>query len=597
MKEQFRTDRGASIFMLAISLFLLIGASAIAVDIGAIWLDRSTDQKVTDAAAAVGVLEAVQTGGQAACEAALTYVAVNTPDLDSIDTTNCIDFNKFCNATDVTQKMFTAGRYEITVVYPVDPTNDLMTSRIIGRTPQPLVADDGKPCERLGVKMASTRDSLFASVLGFGSGTTTVHTVAMRIDGDDRPPLNLIVLDRTGCNAISVNGGGQIIAEPVVDYDPDTGNPTGLVPGLMIADSNGSDCSGSNGVINVSGAGSVIRSDGPPCGNGQPIYTYGPGAGFDAQQGCGRIQVLAPGTPGCNLPACSVSGGANEPNPPPTPLGSPYTREPADHKYNCYSDYDWSGGEPGGSGAVSWATDALTTANQQNIDPCEEGTDDYIYDLIDFVGPATAGKPDSTFRFWQADLGLSCNPSASIPPINENVVVDCNLQLTSGNSVTINGNVVFNRNVTVNGSLTINPPPAEASNWVFFRGGRLSKGGSGTIAFNDAMVYMAKGSDIKLTGGSGSLTWTAPTSGDFEDLALWTDSTSSQDWSGQAALDLRGIFFMPRATASYSGTGGQIQTDAQWLAWRLEVGGGAVLRIAPSEGSLPAVSDRTNLIR
>ncbi|HUG31866.1 MAG TPA: Tad domain-containing protein [Acidimicrobiia bacterium] len=588
MREQFRSDRGASIFMLAISLFLLIGASALAVDIGAIWLDRSTDQKVTDAAAAVGVLEAFGTGGKAACESALTYVAVNTSDLGSVDTTGCAsEFGGICDASLPPRELeVSEGRYEITVVYPVGDTHDMMTSRIVSRTPQTLVADDGEPCDRLGVKMASTRDSLFASVLGFGSGTTTVHTVAMRIVGDERPPLNLIVLDRTGCNAISVNGGGQIIAEPVIDYDPNTGNPTGLVPGLVIADSNGSGCGGSNGVINVSGAGSVIRSDGPECGNGQPTYSYG---GYTAQEGCGRIQVVAPGTPGCNLPACSVSGGANQPNPPPTPLGSPYTRQPADHKYNCYSDYTTP---PIGT---TWAADPLTTGNQQNIDPCEAGTDDYMYDLIDFVGPATDGKPDSTFRFWQADLGLSCNPNASIPPVNENVVFDCPLLLTSGISVTINGNVVFNQNVTVNGSLTINPPAAKP--WIFFRGGRLSKAGSGKIAFNDAMVYMAKGSEIKLSGGSGSLIWTAPTSGDFADLALWTDSTAGQAWSGQAALGLRGIFFMPRATASYSGTGGQIQTDAQWLAWRLEVGGGAVLRIAPSEGSLPAFADRSTLIR
>jgi hypothetical protein len=112
------------------------------------------------------------------------------------------------------------------------------------------------------------------------------------------------------------------------------------------------------------------------------------------------------------------------------------------------------------------------------------------------------------------------------------------------------------------------------------------------------MVYMAKGSDVKLTGGSGSLTWTAPDVGHpFDDLALWTDSTATQEWAGQAGLTLRGIFFMPRATASYSGTGGQIQTDAQWIAWRLEVGGGAVLKIAPAEGGLRALSDRTILIR
>jgi Flp pilus assembly protein TadG len=585
MREHSRSDRGASIFMLAISLFLLIGASAVAVDIAAIWLDRSTDQKVTDAAATAGVLAAVQTGGQAGCEAALNYVAVNTPDLTSVDTSVCSDFAGTCATSEtVVEREVTAGRYEITVVHPVDDLNDLMTSRIVSRTPQDLVEDDGVPCERLGVKMQSTRNSLFAQVIGFNSGTTTVHTVAKRIEGDERPPLNLIVLDRTGCNVISVNGGGQIIAEPVVDEVNSR-----LVPGLIIADSDGSDCSGTNGVINVSGAGSVIRADGPAgCGLGGGPYTYD---GYAAEEGCGRIQVLAPGTPGCNLPACSVSGGGNEPFPQPSPLGRRYTRQPADWRYNCYSDYT-SPPNP----STTWAADPLTTVNQQNIKPCEDydGTNAYIYNLIEYVRPSP--NLPAGFVRWSADLGRSCNPSGIIPPINQNVVVDCTtLQITTGTSVTINGNVVFNRNVTVNGSLTINPPAADP--WVFFRGGRLSKGGSGQIAFNDAMVYMAKGSDVKLTGGSGSLTWTAPTSGDFAELALWSDSTATQDWAGQAGLDLRGIFFMPRATASYSGTGGQIQTDAQWLAWRLEVGGGAVLKIAPSEGGLKARDDRTILIR
>jgi hypothetical protein len=588
MREQLRSDRGTSIFMLAISLFLLIGASAVAVDIAAIWLDRSTDQKVTDAAATVGVLEAVQTNREAACEAALNYVAVNTPDLSAIDTSGCADFVGVCSASNaVKEKTFAAGRYELKVVHPVDASHDLMTSRIISR-PTQSTEGDGKPCERVAVEMKSTRNSLFAQVLGFSSGTTTVSSVAKRIEGDERPPLNLLVLDRTGCGTISANGGGQIIAEPVVDYN-DSGTPIGLVGGLIIADSDGSGCSGSGGVINVSGAGSVIRADGPAgCGNG-PAY-FPDFEGFPAEEGCGRIQVLAPGTPGCNLPACSVSGGANEPNPPPTPLGRRYTRQPADHRYNCYSDYTWTSSTPFN---VSWATDALRTSNQQNIDPCENGTDPYIYDLI---GEVDDTDPLSGFKTWTGDLGLSCNPSGVIPPINENVVVNCNtLQITTGVSVTINGNAVFDRNVTVNGQLTVNPPASDP--WIVFRGGRLSKAGSGRLAFNNAMVYMAKGSDVKLSGGSGSLTWTAPTSGNFAELALWTDSTLTQEWSGQAALNLRGIFFMPRATASYSGTGGQIQTDAQWLAWRLEVGGGAVLKIAPSIGGLNALSDRTILIR
>lgn len=594
MREQFRSDRGASLFMLAISLFVLIGASAIAVDIGAVWLDRSTGQKVTDAAATVGVMEAVQNGGQAACETALAYVAVNTPDLSAVDTSVCVDFGAACTTSNsVVEREVSAGRYEITVVYPVDHTHDLMTSRIVSRTAQPLVEDDGQPCERVGVKMTSARNSFFAQVLGFSSGTTTVHTVAKRIEGDERPPFNLLVLDRTGCNTISVNGGGQIIAQPVVDFD-DSGNPLGLVPGLIIIDSDGSGCSGANGVVNVSGAGSVVRSDGPEGCGSAPTYTYD---GFDAQEGCGRLWVIAPGAPGCNLPACSVSGGANEPKPPPTPLGRRYTRQQVDHRYNCYFNYE---SPPSGT---LWAADALTTANQQDIEPCADWDptasggkgNDHVYNLIEDVGDVVPpGLPD-IFPRW-TELGHSCNVSTgTVVVVPQSVVVDCSSLQING-SVTIDGNAVFNRNVSVNGALTVNPPAGDQA-WIFFRGGRLSKAGSGRLTVNDAMVYMAKGSEVSLAGGAGALKWTAPTTGRFVSLALWSDSTAKQSWSGQANLDLNGIFFMPRATASYSGSGHQIQTDAQWVAWRLEAGGGAVLKIAPSSGSVSARDDRTILIR
>jgi hypothetical protein len=578
--------------MLAISLFLLIGASAIAVDIAAIWLDRSTDQKVTDAAAAVGVLEAMTHGGQSACETALDYVATNTADIDSIDTSGCTAFSGACVEDDERELPVSAGRYDLTVVYPVPDDHDLMTSGIVGRQPQAFHEDDGdKDCQRVGVRMTSTRDSLFAQVLGFSQGRTTVHTVAKRTDGDPRPPFNLLVLDRTGCNAITVGGGGGIIADAVIAVDEDTGVHLGLVPGIIAADSDGSGCSGAQGVIGISGGGSLLRSDGAECPsppwNGFGTYPVG---GFTAYEGCGQISVYAPGTPGCNLPACSVSGGGNEPVPPPTPLGDRYTRKVADYRYNCYADYT---NPPGPPGDVLWASPALTQANQQYIDHCEEadGTNDYIYKLIQEVDDS--GLPDGSFALWSS-LPYGCNIGSPVIHTG-NVVVDCSLQITTGGSVTINGNAVFDRNVSVNGSLTVNPPAGDEP-WIFFRGGRLSKAGSGRITFNNAMVYMSKTSDVKLTGGSGSLIWTAPDDGRFKALALWSDSPSEHAWSGQATLNMEGIFFMPWATASYSGNGDMQQTNAQWIAWRVAVSGNGALRIAPPVGNALNFRDHMTIL-
>jgi hypothetical protein len=591
MRERLRSDRGASMFMLAISLFLLIGASAIAVDIGAIWVDRSTDQKVTDAAAAVGVLEAMTHGGQPACETALNYVATNTADIDSIDTSGCTAFSGACVEGVERELPVSAGRYDLTVVYPVPHDHDLMTSGIVGRQPQTLHEDDGdKDCQRVGVRMASARNSMFASVLGFNQGRTTVHTVAKRTDGDPRPPFNLLVLDRTGCPAIDVGGGGGIIADAVIAVDPDTGAHLGLVPGIIAADSDGSNCSTSKGVINVSGGGSLIRSDGPECPSPPwTLETYLVG-GFTAYAGCGQISVYAPGTPGCNWPACTTSGGGHQPIPPPTPLGSRYTRKVADHRYNCYADYT----NPPSSPDVRWASPALTAANQQDIDPCEETAirDPYIYDLIQEVGPS--GTPDGSFALWSAQpYGFNVGGTVTH---NGNVVVDGPLQISGGN-VTINGNAVFNGGVTITstGSLTINSPSNEP--WAFFRGGRLRKGGQASLFINNTMVYVSKNSAVELTGGgTGRLTWTAPVSGPFEALALWSDSPSVHSFSGQAALNMEGIFFMPWATASYQGNGDMQQTNAQWIAWRVSAGGNGALRIAPPVGNALTFRDHMTIL-
>ena len=593
MRERLRSDAGASIFMLAISLFLLIGASAIAVDIAAIWLDRSTDQKVTDAAAAVGVLEAMTSGGQSACETALTYVAKNTADIDSIDTSGCTAFSGACVEGAERELPVSAGRYDLTVVYPVPHDHDLMTSGIVGQQDQAFHEDDGeKDCERVGVQMASTRNSLFAQVLGFNQGTTTVHTVAKRTDGDPRPPFNLLVLDRTGCNAITVSGGGGIVADAVLALKD--GVPIGLAPGIIAADSDGSDCSGSQGVISISGGGSLLRSDGAECETGtDDTYLVG---GYTAQGGCGKISVYAPGTPGCglpeNLPACSVSGGAG-PLPPPTPLGSRYTRKVADWRYNCYHDY--SAPPSVGPLDVTWSSPALTVDNQQNIEPCEaaDGTNDYIYKLIQFVGPS--GETAGSFQLWKPDKPCSFTSGSDLT-VDGNFVVNCNLQISGGN-VIINGNVVFNGSVTVisGGSLTINSPEDEP--WAFFRGGTLSKGGQGSLFVNNTMVYLSKNSEAKLTGGgSGRLTWTAPLSGPFKALALWSDSPKEHSWAGQAALNMNGIFFMPWATASYTGNGDMQQTNAQWIAKKVSASGNGALRIAPPVGDALEFRDHMTIL-
>ena len=113
--------------------------------------------------------------------------------------------------------------------------------------------------------------------------------------------------------------------------------------------------------------------------------------------------------------------------------------------------------------------------------------------------------------------------------------------------------------------------------WAFFRDGTLTKDGQAHLTFNYTVVYMSKTSRVAMAGGTGSLIWIAPDSGDFDDLALWSDSPLTHYWAGQANLIMKGVFFTPLATGEYSGTGGQNQTKAQWIADKLVARGQGIL--------------------
>jgi hypothetical protein len=575
--------------MTALTLVLLLGASAIAVDLAALRTDRSADQKVTDSAASAGALAAIEGGGgQEACEAALAYIAVNSEEISSIDATGCAaSFSSSCDPAVTESHTVTTGRFSATVVYPVPDNHPLMSSGLMGAPTQTVVAEDGDPCSRVGVEVSADRQGLFAQVLGWDQGTTTVHTVAISdLPSGDGVPLNLLVLDRTGCQAIDAQGNGGIVVRAVVNEDG-----TGLIQGVAASDSDASAGCTTDGVIDVDGSNAVLRADGPEgCSN-----QTGTGSvdGFTSGDGCGLVQTFVPPGPGCVLPACSGNPGNPHPNPDPTALPGRLTRAPIDHRYNCWSDYT---SPPAGS---SWATDPLI--GNQDIPGCTGGTPDHIYDLINSVGSSgSAGYTDWT------TLGHPCDVPSSGPDIvvNTNVRVDC-ATLTVRKTVTITGNVIFDGNVIVEGgtgNFTIDNTLA-APGWAFFRNGLFSKAGRANVRINYTMVYLSKTSRLAMAGSGneteGILTWIAPNSGDFDDLALWSDSPLVHDWAGQANLTMEGVFFMPLATADYSGTGGQNQTDAQWIAHRLVARGQGQLEIQPAFGravEFPSVA-RTTLIR
>jgi hypothetical protein len=438
------------------------------------------------------------------------------------------------------------------------------------------------------VSIDSQFPTTFSRIAGIDALDANVHTVAMASRSyADAAAINLLVLDRTGCQTIHSGGNGGIFIDAVYNPDEDGDPSNGLQPvleaGLAASDSDGSEgCGGSDGVIDIDGANAVLRADGPEgCSNQTGTHVID---GLLAGHGCGKIKTLAPGTPGCNFPACTAGGG-NAPNPDPTELRDRLTRAPVDYRYNCKRDYTTI------SGSIQWATTALTAANGQDIPGCTDAAAPHVDELIQTVGET--GTPMG-FQTWTG-AGYPCTVQG--PPDTVILVpagdwrIDCPAFVDKRTVVFQGGNVVFDGSVDVESGavLAINAEagtfaPAGAETWVFLRNGYLRKAGDAVLIMNKTFLYASKHAHVEMAGGDGALHWVAPDQGDFDDLALWGDSPTTHLWAGQADLTLEGAFFTPFAQVEYAGTSGQNQVRAQFIAYRLYARGQGTLVVSPEVG-------------
>jgi hypothetical protein len=563
------------------SFFALMAIAAFVIDLGVIRMHRSEAQAVVDAASAAGSLEVGEGNGQSACVNALGYVELNLgAEFDGVD---CTTMSSTCNAaTPAASSADTTGDWTLTLTYPVPDGHALMDSSAIGATPQLVDYRDGFLCERIGVTLQRTQTTLFGGVIGQKVTETSVHAVAVtRPSTDADTAVNLVILERYDCDAIVAEGSGGGTGGIWVDV---VVLPDGTIsPGYITVDSDGtgSGCGG-DGVIDVDGGNSQIRADGPS-GCPQQIGTHPGPIGTTTGEGCGIIQVLAPGTPGCNPPACTNSGTVL---PDPADLHRRVTRAPIDHRYNCKGSYSMPAG---------W-----------EIRPCPDTPDPHIDDLVSDVGGP--GAP-ADYTTWTS-LGHPCTiegPPETTATADGDIYVDCPTFTVRRNANLTGGNVVFQGDVVIEGqgALTINGTVADPLTAdldaveVVIRNGSVQKAGQATFAAHNAMVHLSPTSQLTMAGGAnGTLIWTSPNTGDFAHLALWSDSPTQHHLAGQAYLDLEGVFFTPIATVVYSGNGVQHQIEAQFVTRKLKVQGQGVLIVRPSYDSAVLIpADIVQLIR
>lgn len=580
-------EQGAVLLTVGLMLVVVIAVTALVLDLGLVRVNRSTSQIAADAAATAGAIEAVTTDGPSACETAFDYLELNLPDVGSFSGYDCTPFPISCaETTPAFTTTGVSGDWSATVTYPVPDDSAALSPSAIGANGQTVIADDGPQCERLAVSVTSTHQHLFAAVMGADKQSTEVSAVARgnASVGEDFA-LNLLVLERYGCSAITAAGSGGgvggILVEPVLN--PVTGE---LDSGFIAADSDGSSGCGSDGVLNVDGTNASIRSDGPAGCPGQ-VGTHVSPEGLLVGEGCGETRVLAPGTPGCNFPACTSSGTVA---PDPTGLRARITRAPVDHRYNCKTSYPFPSG---------W-----------EIEPCTDPPAPYIDSLVFNYG--NVGTTPTGFTKWTA-TGRSCTieggPGTTVVVPPGDWRIDCPTFAVKRTVIIQGGNVIFDGDVVIesSGVLAINTDasgglpgsPASSNAIAYLRDGTLSKAGDASLILHNTMVYFSDSSLVTMTGGSGALIWSAPTSGQFEDLAMWSESTTTNVLAGQASLDLEGVFFAPWARIKYSGNGAQQQVEAQFISRSLSTEGQGLLVVRPSfdRAVLFPSSPQTHLIR
>ena len=571
-------ESGVTMIIISGGFVALIAVAAFVIDLGAVRMHRSEARVVVDAAATAASLDVGEGNGQAGCATALGYVQLNL--VHTFTGIDCTTLTAACDpSTSASATSFKAGDWTLTITYPVPDTHALMTSSAIGAIAQAVVFGDGFLCDRIGVALERVHRSLFGRVLGRNSIVTDVHAVSVtRPSTNADTAVNLVILERYDCDALVVEGSGSGIGGIYVDVvvNPDGSIDSGYA--TVDSDGTGADCTfgGSPvGVLDTDGANSIVRADGPAGCSGQSGSHTGPGGAL-VGEGCGIIQLLAGGTPGCNPPACTTSGTVL---PDPTALGRRVTRAPIDHRYNCKASYAFPAG---------W-----------EIRPCPDTPAPHIDNLVTALGGP--GAPPG-YKVWQG-LGHNCTvegPPGVVIPVNGDVYVDCDPFIVRRGVHFTGGNVVFAADVIVEagGILAINgeqggdpfTPGLDAVE-VMVRNGVLRKQGSASFVAHNSTVYLSPTSQLFIEGGAGTLVWTSPTTGRFANLALWSDSTIQHDLAGNALLDLEGVFFTPLARIVYRGNGLQHQIEAQFVARKLAVLGQGVLIVRPSFDSVVLIPD------
>jgi hypothetical protein len=557
-------ERGAVLVITALFVTVAVMLAAIVLDLAQLRQDRASNRRTSDLVASAAATSLATPGGTGvlACTDAWEYFLTNTPNAGTVTTVPpCAStFSGACDPAVARTATGRVGRYTVKFTYPV-PFGSTMLDRpdVVGGVTQTFNGNaDGNACERIGVEVQETQRSMFGNITGTRNTTTASRTVARALSKFDQGGIiALLLLEQTSCDVLTASGQAQIIVEH-----------NGDKPGYITADTSATGGSGSHACNNNNRW--AIDAIGT-----QNSRIVAEGSTSSGLPGIIRMYALAPGQG--NAKAYEPGDvAANRLSPAPLAASRRIGRNPIDWRWNCSSV-----GRDGIGGTT---------------DDCRLGFPPYLNNLKTAIG--TTGAPTGFQTYPRPGTpGDKCNLQPSdgavvLPP--GNWWINCPSGFKVANQVQFNsGNFVFQNGIEVgsSGSLTINVGNS-GDGYIYLRNGDLTKDAQASIDFHRMFVYVDNGR-VTMGAGTGQLNWEAPLAGNFEDLALWSESTQQHDLGGQAQLHIEGVFFTPNADPFvYTGQSGQEQrVNAQFVTRRMDVSGQGTLKLQPSPdrvATLPA---------
>lgn len=607
-RQRPKGDDGAYAILYGLLLMVVLGVAAIVVDLAAMREDRRSSRLASDSAVVAGArfLDPLTTvNPEQACIEALGYVDTNLGLDPALPTTPCSVFaGKTCE-TSALQATSTSEGVTVTVTWPVMQDSPLLVNPDVqGDAGAQTVDEDvdggaADACQRLGVTVSQIHEQFLAGLFGASDTATTVSSVARAaiVPGGPQALAALNVLNQTTCNAVRTSGQGFIQVNGVTDDDGEE------FPGIISVESSGRDSGGNcpnnrrwviNAADNASGA--YIRADKPGVGG----------------EGQGVILTYALNDSPTGNPDDAYDPALVPPNtllrPKPSKLTFRTGDSPVRDIYDCTA-------------------------------PCDDYPESYVDLLVSKMQTGTPqpypyaetpynGLAFTTLTATQAP-GFSCTigPGSSVLVPVGNWYVDCNTLTVRGTLAFAGGTVVTRGGIGVQGCLAVNVPITGSATCptvvsgdtspvavkgaiLYMRSGSFDKGANGHVLMPRTFVYMNSGELDFVGGPSGLVFWTNPLQSDvlcqtdlceaqrFSKMTLWNETSNTQALGGQSALTVRGVVFVPKAKFSYAGESTQNQTNAQFWADTIEVGGHSGLVMAPDpESAVPTPLLGVALIR